>query len=64
MQAKNLLDRLGAPLRDMAPSPADLVITTSMWDLLSAIERAEHEQNLRPLADAWAAAHLRKRTPS
>jgi hypothetical protein len=28
-----------------------------MWDLLSAIERAEHEQILKPKAEAWAAAH-------
>jgi hypothetical protein len=63
MQAKNLCDRLGASLRDMAPASADF--PTSMWDLLSAIERSEHEQILRPQADAWAAAHpKRKRTSS
>ena len=59
MQAKNLCDRLGASLRDMAPAPADF--PTSMWDLLSAIERAEHEQILRPQADAWAAGHPKRR---
>jgi hypothetical protein len=63
MQARNLHDTLGASLRDMAPGPAELGIPTSMWDLLSAIERAEHEQILRPQADAWAADHSkRKRT--
>ena len=63
MQAKNLRDRLGA--RDMVPGPAGLAIPTSMWELLSAIERAEHEQNLRPQADAWAAGHpTRKRAVS
>ena len=61
MQAKNLCDRLGTSLRDMAPATADS--PTSMWDLLNAIERAEHEQILRPQADAWAVAHpKRKRT--
>ena len=63
MQTQKLHDRLGASLRAMAPAPADLAIPISMWDLLSAIERAEHEQILRPQADAWAAAHrnLKKR---
>jgi hypothetical protein len=65
MQAKNLRDRLGASLRDVAPAPAELAITPSMWDLLSAIECAEHEQILRPQADAWAAAQpKRKRAAS
>jgi hypothetical protein len=65
MQAKNLRDLLGASLRAMAPAPTDLAIPASMWDLLSAIERAEHEQILRPQADAWAAAHpKRKRAES
>ena len=64
MQAKMLRDRLGASLRDMAPAPADLAIPTSMWDLLSAIERAEHEQILRPQADAWAAAHPKRKRPA
>ena len=58
MQAKTLCDRLGASLREMAPAPADF--PASMWDLLSAIERAEHEQTLRPQADAWAAAHPKR----
>ena len=62
MQAKTLCDRLGASLREIALAPADF--PASMWDLLSAIERAEHEQVLRPQADAWAAAHLRKQTAS
>jgi len=65
MQAKMLRDRLGTALRDFAPAPADLAITPSMWDLLSAIERAEHEHILRPQAEAWALAHPnRKRTAS
>jgi len=55
MQTKKLRDRLGASLRESAR--ASLAIPTSMWDLLSAIERAEHEQLLRAQADAWAAAH-------
>ena len=57
MQTPKLHDRLGASLRAIAPAPADLAIPISMWDLLSAIERAEHEQILRPKAEAWAAAH-------
>ena len=61
MQTKMLRDRLGVSLRAMAPAPAALAIPTSMWDLLSAIERAEHEQTLRPQADAWAAAHPRRK---
>jgi len=60
MQAKNLCDRLGASLREMAPAPADLAIPPSMWDLLSAIERAEHEHILRPQAEAWALAHPKR----
>ena len=61
---KNLCDRLGASLREMAGAPADLP-PASMWDLLSAVERAEHEQCLRPQADAWAAAQpKRNRTGS
>ena len=62
MQAKMLRDWFGVSLRAMAPAPADLAIPTSMWDRLSAIERAEHEQILRPKADAWAATHPTKRT--
>ena len=54
MQAKNVCDRSGAALSDTASAPADF--PTSMWDLLGAVERAEHEQILRPQADAWAAA--------
>ena len=61
MQTQKLHDRLGASLRAMAPAPADLAIPISMWDLLSAIERAEHEQILRPQAEAWAAAHPKLR---
>ena len=38
MQAKTLCDRLGASLREIALAPADF--PASMWDLLSAIERA------------------------
>ncbi len=57
MQTTKLHDRLGASLRAIAPAPADLAIPISMWDLLSAIERAEHEQILRPQAEAWAATH-------
>jgi hypothetical protein len=64
MQAKRLRDRLGASLRDVAPAPADLVISPSMWDLLSVIECAEHEQTLRPQADAWAAAHPKRKRPA
>ncbi len=61
MQAKLLCD--GAALREMAGAPADF--PPSMWDLLSAIELAEHEQVLRPQADAWAAAQpKRNRTGS
>ena len=56
MQTTKLRDRFGASLRAMAPAPPDLAIPLSMWDLLSAIERAEHEQILRPKAEAWAAA--------
>ena len=59
MQAKNLCDRLGTSLRGIAPASADF--PTSMWDLLSAIERAEHEQILRPQADAWAAGHPKRK---
>jgi hypothetical protein len=55
MQAIKLRDQVLASLRTKAPTHVD--ITMSMWDLLSAVERAEHEQNLRPQADAWAAAH-------
>ena len=61
MQAKNLRDRLGASLRAVAPAPADLAISISMWDLLSAIEQTEHEQILRPQADAWAATHPKRK---
>jgi len=57
MQATKLRERLGASLRAMATAPADLPIPISMWDLLGAIERAEHEQILRPQADAWTSAH-------
>jgi hypothetical protein len=63
MQAKILRDRLGTSLRVFAPAPADLAITPSMWDLLSATECAEHEQTLRPQADAWAAAHPKRKRP-
>lgn len=64
-QAKNLRDRLGASLRDVAPAPADLVTPPSMWDLLSAIEHAEHEKMLRTQAETWAATHPKsKRAPS
>jgi hypothetical protein len=38
-------------------APPNFDIPLSMWDLLSAVERAEHEHMLRPQADAWAAAH-------
>ena len=62
MQATKLGERLGASLRAMAPAPADIPI--SMWDLLGAIERAEHEQILRPQADAWTAAHLKLKRPA
>jgi len=61
MQTTKLRDRLGASLRAMAPAPADLAIPISMWDMLSAIERAEHEQILRPKAEAWAAAQPTRR---
>ena len=57
MQTPKLHDRLGASLRAIVPAPATWPSPTSMWDLLSAIERAEHEQILRPKAEAWAAAH-------
>ena len=50
---KEFVRSVGASLRDMAPASADF--PTSMWDLLSAIERSEHEQILRPQADASAA---------
>ena len=63
MQAKNVCDRSGASLCDTASASANF--PTSMWDLLSAVELAEHEQLLRPQADTWAAAHpKRKRTGS
>ena len=58
MQAKTLCDRLGASLREIAKAPVDF--PASMWDLLGAIERAEHEQILRPQADAWAAAQPKR----
>ena len=61
MQAKMLCDRFGVSLRAMAPAPTDLAIPISIWDRLSAIERAEHEQMLRPQADAWAAVHPKRR---
>ena len=48
-----LRDQLEATVRSMA-SP-DFGGPISIWDLLSAAERAEHEQILRPQADAWAA---------
>jgi hypothetical protein len=32
--------------------------------LLSAVERAEHEQILQPQADAWAAAHPKLKRPA
>ena len=64
MQAKKLRDQLGASLRDIVLVPADLAIPPSMWDLLSAIEQAEHEQTLRPQADAWAATHPKRRRPA
>ena len=54
MQATRLRDQLEAARRTTAP--ADFDIPISMWDLLSAAERAEHEQILRPQAVAWAAA--------
>jgi hypothetical protein len=60
MQATKLRDPLGASLRAMAP--ADFDNTMSMWDLLSAVERAEHEHMLRPQADAWAAQRLQHLT--
>lgn len=64
MQATKLRERLVASLRAIAPAPADLAIPVSMWDLLSAIERAEHEQILRPQADNWAAAHSKLKRPA
>jgi hypothetical protein len=62
MQATKLRDQLGASLRAMAPTDFDTPI--SMWDLLSAVERAEHEQILQPQADAWAAAHPKLKRPA
>jgi hypothetical protein len=59
MQVKNWCDRSGASLRDTGPAPADFL--ASMWDSLSAVERAEYEQLLRPQADAWAAAHPKRK---
>ena len=55
MQATKLRDQLGASLRAMVPAVFDN--TWSMWNLLSAAGRAEHEHTLRPQADAWPAAH-------
>ena len=63
MQATKLRERLGAS-RAIAPAPAGLAFPVSMWDLLSAIERAEHEQILRPQADNWAAAHSKLKRPA
>ena len=56
MQATKLRYPLSASLRAMAPADVDNAL--SMWDLLSAVERAEHEHMLRPQADAWAAQQL------
>jgi hypothetical protein len=64
MQTKELRDRFGVPLRALAPAPADLAIPISMWDLLSAIERTEHEQIIRAQAEALAAAQAKLKQPS
>jgi hypothetical protein len=56
MQTKDLRDRLGASLRASAPAPAELAIPPSMWDLLSAIELAEHEQIIKTQEEALATA--------
>ena len=64
MQATKLAERLGASLRAMSPAPTDLSFPISMWDLLAAIERAEHEEILRPQADAWTAAHSKLKRPA
>jgi hypothetical protein len=56
MQTKKLRDQIGVSLRAMAPAPADLATPISMRELLSAIQRAEHEQIIRKQADALAAA--------
>ena len=64
MQSKDLRDRYGVSLRALAPAPADLAIPISMWDLLGAIERAEHEQILRPQADAWTSAQSKRKRPA
>ncbi len=62
MQATKLRDQLGVSLRGIVPPDFD--IPMSMWDLLSAVERAEHDQILRPQADAWAAAHPKLKRPA
>ena len=64
MQSKDLRDRYGVPLRSLAPAPTDLAIPVSMWDLLSAIERAEHEQIIRAQAEALAAAQPKPKRPA
>ena len=61
MQSKELRDRYGVSLRALAP--ADLAIPGSMWDLLSAIERAEHERIIQKQADALAATARPKLKP-
>ena len=63
MQSKDLRDRYGVSLRALAPAPTDLAIPVSMWDLLSDIERAEHEQIIRKQADALAATARPKHQP-
>ena len=45
---------------DQLPA-ADFDMATSMWDLLGAVERAEHEQMLRTRAEAWAMAHPKQK---
>ena len=45
MQTTKLRDQLGVSLRGIVPPDFD--IPMSMWDLLSAVERAEHDQILR-----------------
>jgi hypothetical protein len=61
MHATTLRDRLEATVRAMTP---DFARPISMWDLLCAAERAEHEQILRPQADAWAASHQKLKRPA
>jgi hypothetical protein len=59
MRTKELRDRFGVKLRESGPAPAELPIPISMWNLLIAIERSEHEHIIRTQADALAASQAR-----